>query len=737
MPSKGEEVLSYAGVYHLSFILSGKNQSADGRPIPIRCRRCGGIFTKTSHTRLYCSNKRKKCNNSCTFSALKAYLIDLYNHKIVSLSKGNDNIPLILFKNGRQVISLPFQSPNPKDKTNEDLFKPVPVKKLLTMVPSLRNHFWCKYDYCRPEMNDKEEIDVNQTLLSAEPTTSSNGTTLVIAAPTQDAAMKEANSGEELVGKTVSNPMITEEPILKPVIPSTTKEVDILSQERLFKKPVTEGTGKRKNNPLEEDERNPSIERYLSSCQNSAPKELNQFDLDEFNRLRTENAHLKNLCYNSKIEISNLTESIRSLEESWKKEKVKLSSQIFKAQNNSVALSTVLQNKSEASPSRLSLEILEKKERIKKMIEEKKGKCKDITDSLEKNADHLPPQLQRIRSQEDGLPLIQESILSLIMRQPKIIRKDDLDLVYIKGIQRQPIWVIKKCLSNLGIRHFYIKNVSFIGKDICELTVLKRSKPMIINILKVFENSFKVLENFNPVAVDNASTANDEDILRVEKACYRRISETINRKRSPDYIKDFFSNVIQNIKFTKFNIPTPTPTAVPDEASLNVEASTSGNNFAAPSSVCAHDNAPATINDAPANSPGSTSEVANAALRSSKEALSAFALALKERVVSPSKGFAAFKAANPSGPLESPEFKGTSELFEDDSLNTEDDNDSIISSTLTPTVPIEHYHEAGMDMYSDTIISNSPNILNTTINPLNPMDYSSEDIIESMKYINE
>jgi len=40
------------------------------------------------------------------------------------------------------------------------------------------------------------------------------------------------------------------------------------------------------------------------------------------------------------------------------------------------------------------------------MIEEKKGKCKDITDSLEKNADHLPPQLQRIRSQEDGLPLI-------------------------------------------------------------------------------------------------------------------------------------------------------------------------------------------------------------------------------------------------------------------------------------------------------------------------------------------
>ncbi|KAL6589666.1 hypothetical protein LY90DRAFT_513536 [Neocallimastix californiae] len=223
----------------------------------------------------------------------------------------------------------------------------------------------------------------------------------------------------------------------------------------------------------------------------------------------------------SKVEISNLT--LKNLEVSWKKDKVKLSSQISKAQNKSVALSIVLQNKTETSPSRLFLEILEKKERKKKLIEEKKERFKEITNSL-KNADHLPPQPQRIRSQEDDPLLIQESVLSLT-RQPRIIRKDDLELIYIKGIQRQPIWVVKKCLSNLGIRNFYIRNVSFLGKDICELTVLKRSKPMIINIL---ENSFKVLENFNPVAFStlriSSSTANDEDILRVEKACYRIIS---------------------------------------------------------------------------------------------------------------------------------------------------------------------------------------------------------------------
>jgi len=79
MPSKGEVFKSF-GVYHYSFILSGKNQSTDGRPIPIRCRRCGGTFTKTSETRLTCINKKKKrCNNGCHFTYLKAYLIDLYD----------------------------------------------------------------------------------------------------------------------------------------------------------------------------------------------------------------------------------------------------------------------------------------------------------------------------------------------------------------------------------------------------------------------------------------------------------------------------------------------------------------------------------------------------------------------------------------------------------------------------------------------------------------------------------
>ncbi|ORY73375.1 hypothetical protein LY90DRAFT_636084 [Neocallimastix californiae] len=160
-----------------------------------------------------------------------------------------------------------------------------------------------------------------------------------------------------------------------------------------------------------------------------------------------------------------------------------------------------------------------------------------------------------------------------------------------------------------------------------------------------------------------------------------------------------------NIKFTKFNIPTaPSSVALSPVAPIK-EGSISGNNTSGSPSVRAPD-------DAPANSPGSTSEVANAARRSYTNSLSAFAHALKERkVISPSKGLTTFMTAKPSGPLESQEFKGTSELFEDYNQDL-DDNDSIISSTLTPKVPIEHYQKEGMDIYSDTVISNSPNILN-------------------------
>eukprot|EP00833_Pecoramyces_ruminatium_P011718 jgi/Orpsp1_1/1185750/evm.model.c7180000095054.1 len=123
-----------------------------------------------------------------------------------------------------------------------------------------------------------------------------------------------------------------------------------------------------------------------------------------------------------------------------------------------------------------------------------KGKCKNVTDALVKHANHLPLNLRKIKNTEDGIQKIQEGILSLTTRPPKIIKKKDLALLY----------------------------------------------------------------NFNPAAVADLTIANDEDIHRIEKACFNRISEIIERKESPTYIKDFFRNELNNIKFTKFTIPIST-----------------------------------------------------------------------------------------------------------------------------------------------------------------------------------
>eukprot|EP00833_Pecoramyces_ruminatium_P001433 jgi/Orpsp1_1/1175465/evm.model.c7180000054005.1 len=129
---KVEEALQFAGVVHLSFILNGRRKTTEGNKCPIRCRKCKGTFTKTNHARLISNNKKKGiiCNNSCAFSALKTYLIDLFNHDIIEISKGSNNEPFITFKNEDQNISMNFFTPNNDDLKRNELFKPVQFKKI-------------------------------------------------------------------------------------------------------------------------------------------------------------------------------------------------------------------------------------------------------------------------------------------------------------------------------------------------------------------------------------------------------------------------------------------------------------------------------------------------------------------------------------------------------------------------------------------------------------------------------
>lgn len=102
------------------------------------------------------------------------------------------------------------------------------------------------------------------------------------------------------------------------------------------------------------------------------------------------------------------------------------------------------------------------REKIKKYVVENsaKGKCKMVADTLKRKADHLPPKLKQM-SKEDGLSKI-KGVVSLTTKLYKVLKSNDLTLLYVKGIQRQSIKELKDS-----------QNVPFIGKNICKMTILK------------------------------------------------------------------------------------------------------------------------------------------------------------------------------------------------------------------------------------------------------------------------
>jgi len=58
---------------------------------------------------------------------------------------------------------------------------------------------------------------------------------------------------------------------------------------------------------------------------------------------------------------------------------------------------------------------------------------------------------------------------NLSTKLPKPIHPDDLKIIYIDGIQRQEIKLVKNYLHYLGISKYDVKNISFIGNHFCKL----------------------------------------------------------------------------------------------------------------------------------------------------------------------------------------------------------------------------------------------------------------------------
>ncbi|OUM58200.1 hypothetical protein PIROE2DRAFT_16590 [Piromyces sp. E2] len=86
-----ENPLLFARIAQLSFLLNHGDPS-----FPIKCRKCGNEFTRSSEpkknmVRFVCKSKNNKgCTVTCQCHDLKSYLMDLYNHDRLMIIKSKN-----------------------------------------------------------------------------------------------------------------------------------------------------------------------------------------------------------------------------------------------------------------------------------------------------------------------------------------------------------------------------------------------------------------------------------------------------------------------------------------------------------------------------------------------------------------------------------------------------------------------------------------------------------------------
>ncbi|ORX63844.1 hypothetical protein BCR32DRAFT_273312 [Anaeromyces robustus] len=159
------------------------------------------------------------------------------------------------------------------------------------------------------------------------------------------------------------------------------------------------------------------------------------------------------------------------------------------------------------------------------------------------NPDSIPPGIQKILEQSGGLEKFEKAILGLTNRPKKVLTLSDVKIIYIKGLERQPIRVVKELLFNHGLDKSYVKNISFFNKDICELVIVKRYEKTFREVFSFLNslNKYEILENFNPLNSIGKEEVSEKEIKRIEKGYYNRIHKIIERDH-PDYLKDYFKN---------------------------------------------------------------------------------------------------------------------------------------------------------------------------------------------------
>jgi len=104
---------------------------------------------------------------------------------------------------------------------------------------------------------------------------------------------------------------------------------------------------------------------------------------------------------------------------------------------------------------------------------------------------------------------------------------------------------IRLCFSKMGIQVWQLKNISFIGNNICEIILHKKYSSSFIEIVKQ-AGIFKILKDFNPsCCIDPQATP--ELKASIKSKFIKRCQSIISHNTSPLIVKEFFTTMLHSV----------------------------------------------------------------------------------------------------------------------------------------------------------------------------------------------
>jgi len=188
----------------------------------------------------------------------------------------------------------------------------------------------------------------------------------------------------------------------------------------------------------------------------------------------------------------------------------------------------------------------------KNLIRKKKLFLKEelLNSSIENNSKKLYDSLPRrlINSASDNeLKNFNIGIKGLTSKMPKFYTKDDLIPLYVKGIKKQPIKLIKKFLKYLKINPFLIKYIFFFNDNVSLFLIAKSKHYFEIKETLSSINKIEFLKKYNPINYDNETDI--DYIYYKEIQFYFKIKDIIYNNDIPFCVKDYFYYYLNNYKF--------------------------------------------------------------------------------------------------------------------------------------------------------------------------------------------